>query len=67
MSIKTVRDAIEKLQQYDPDMLIGSSKPDSWGNEFCELAFDEEFVDDKNQLIDIFPHTRPTQKVLVIY
>jgi len=67
MIIKTVRDAIEKLQQYDPDMLIGSSKSDSWGTEFCELLFDEEFADDKMQLVCIFPHIRPTQKVLVIY
>lgn len=67
MIIKTVRDAIEKLQQYDPDMLIGSSKPDSWGNEFCELVFDEESADDENCVVTIFPHIRPTQKVLVIY
>lgn len=65
--MKTVRDAIEKLQTLDPNMLIGSNHSDSWGSWFCELQFTEEFVDDETRLIQIFPHTRPHQKVLVIY
>jgi hypothetical protein len=67
MTMKTVKDVIEKLQQYDPDMLIGSNHSNSWGDWFCELQFSEEFADDEDRLVHIFPHTRPSQKVLVIY
>ncbi len=67
MKIKTVSDAIEKLQQYDPNTLIGSNHSNSWGEWFSELQFSEEFADDEDRLIHIFPHTRQYQKVLVIY
>lgn len=67
MTIKTVKDAIEKLHTYDPNMLIGSNHSNSWGDWFSELQFSEEFADDEDRLIHIFPHIRPSQKVLVIY
>lgn len=66
MGLKTVRDAIEKLQTLDPNMLIGSNHSDSWGAWFCELQFSEEFINEDTKLYDRETPLYPT-KVLVIY
>lgn len=66
MAIKTVRDAIEKLQQYDPNILIGSNHSDSWGDWFCELQFSEEFINEDTKLYERETPLYPA-KVLVIY
>ncbi len=65
--MKTVKDLIEKLNQYNPKMLVGSSYSDSFGNWFCELQLREEFVNNKTELINIFPAISALEKVLVIY
>lgn len=66
MTMKTVKDAIEKLQTLDPNMLIGSNHSDSWGAWFCELQFSEEFINKDTKLCERETPLYPT-KVLVIY